>query len=246
MGVIIYNGVSSRVIPIVVENPPDYTMAAKDYDVVHVLGKNGDVLIDNGSYQNVLRSYDIAFGSTMKKNSEMAAAVSEWLHSASGYARLEDSYEPDYYRMAYYQEEGDIENILNHLGRATINFNCMPQRFLKSGEKPIIFSTDTSTSGKLYNPTKFEAFPLLTIKGNGSAIVTINGTDIAIREIGGTIVIDCELGEAYYNSTSKNDMISWGATQAHRFPSLTKGLSNFNLSSGSIATVEVVPRWWTI
>lgn len=241
MGVIIYNGISSRSIPIVVENPPNYVVAAKDYDPVHVLGKNGDVLIDNGSYQNVLRPYDIAFGSMERTHSEMATAVSEWLHSASGYARLEDDYEPDYYRMAYYQEETDIENILNRLGRATINFNCMPQRFLKIGDDPIIFTKP----GQVYNPTRFEALPLLTIRGEGSGVLTIDGTELSITDISDTIIIDCDLGEAYSESEPKNDKIQWENSQYHRFPSLTKGLCEISFS-GDITSVEVVPRWWTI
>lgn len=241
MGVIIYNGISSRSIPIVVENPPNYVVAARDYNPVHVLGKNGDVLIDNGSYQNVLRPYDIAFGSMEKNHSEMATAVSEWLHSASGYARLEDAYEPDYYRMAYYQEEIDIENILNRLGRATINFNCMPQRFLKIGDDPITFTAP----GQFYNPTRFEALPLLTITGEGSGVLTVNETQLTVTDIDGIMVIDCDLGEVYYESTPKNDKIQWADSQPHRFPSLTKGLCELSFSGG-ISSVEVVPRWWTI
>lgn len=241
MGVIIYNGISSRSIPIVVEKPPNYVVAEKDYNPVHVLGKNGDVLIDNDSYQNVLRPYDIAFGSIEKSHSEMATVVSEWLHSASGYARLEDTYEPDYYRMAYYQEETDIENILGRLGRATINFNCMPQRFLKIGDDAITFTEP----GRLYNPTRFEALPLLTIKGESEGILTIDETALTIIDIGDGITIDCDLGEAYFGLIPKNDKIQWENSQSHRFPSLTKGLCEISFSGG-ITSVEVTPRWWTI
>jgi hypothetical protein len=53
--------------------------------------------------------------------------VSAWLHSTSDYARLEDTFEPDIYRLAYYTEETEIENALTEYGRTTILFNCRPR-----------------------------------------------------------------------------------------------------------------------
>lgn len=242
MGTIYWNGRSSSEIPIVVERQPDYVVAERDYEVLHVVGRSGDLLIDNGSYKNVPRPYDIAFGSHEKVHSEMASAVSEWLHSASGYARLEDSYEREYYRMAYYQEEVELENILNHLGRATITFNCMPQRFLKSGEDPIIF---TQKSLQINNPTRFAAKPLINISGPDSVTITVNGVKIFVQSIGGLITLDCDLQEAYSGTISKNGVISWPNSEEHTFPTLKPGLNDISIV-GTITKIEVIPRWWTL
>ncbi len=245
MGEIIWNGVSSRSIPIVIENPPSYMSPERDYDAVHVLGRNGDLLTENNSFKNVECSYDIAFGSYEKVHSEMASAVSEWLRSASGYARLEDTYDIDHFRMAYYQEETDLENVLNHLGRATITFNCMPQRFLKSGETPVIF---TETGSILLNPTSFIALPLITVYGGtGAATLTVNDLTITIKSIGNQMTFDSELGEVYMKTTdipvSKNDQIEWPETIHHAFPSLQKGQNKISFT-GHVTRVEVIPRWW--
>lgn len=119
--------------------------------MTHIPGRNGDVYIDKGSYQNTTRSYDIAVGDSDRSFISMANMVSEWLHSASGYSRLEDSYEPEYYRMAVYKEENNIQNILDHAGRTTIQFDCKPQRFLKLGDIEIYVTTEIV----LRNPTGF-------------------------------------------------------------------------------------------
>ena len=153
MGVVLFNGVSSADYGIQVEHPPEYQTPARDYEVIHIPGRNGDLVIDSGSYQNVSRSYQIAIGDLEKDFTSMANAIAEWLNSASGYARLEDSYEPEYYRMAMFQDEITVENILQHAGRTTINFNCKPQRFLKSGETSLLISAPTT----LYNPTGFHS-----------------------------------------------------------------------------------------
>lgn len=145
MGVIIFNGIPSTDYKIEVEYFPSYEFPTRDYEKIHVPGRNGDVYIDMDSYSNVSRSYDISFA-TLKDNqyTKMATGVSEWLHSTNGYVRLEDSYEPEYYRMAVYIEGSSFDNVLNHGGRSTINFDCKPQRFLKIGDQPIIFPSEVS------------------------------------------------------------------------------------------------------
>lgn len=46
MGVITFNGIASDKLGIQVEHPPGYETPKKDYEIVHVPGRNGDVYID--------------------------------------------------------------------------------------------------------------------------------------------------------------------------------------------------------
>lgn len=237
MGVIIFNGISSKDFSIEVEHFPGYETPQRDYEVVHVPGKNGDVFIDKGSYQNVSRTYEIAIGSYVRDYVDMANSVSEWLRSASGYARLEDSYEPQYYRLAVYEENMELSNILNQAGRATISFNCKPQRFLKIGEKSIRITSGTY----LRNPTRFIALPIITVKGTGSGVLRVGNYTVSISAIGGTIVIDSELQDAYYQTENKNSVV----TLNNGFPKLASGHTEVSFSGG-ITEVEVIPKWWTL
>ena len=53
-----------------------------------------------------------------------------------GYHRLEDSYHPDYYRMAVLDKEISPElGFQNYSGSFDLTFSCMPQQYLKSGER---------------------------------------------------------------------------------------------------------------
>lgn len=241
MGTIFWNGVPSSSVSVVVEEPPNYRAAKRDYETTHIPGRSGDLLVDKDSYRNVTRSYKIAFGSLQKNHSEMAAAVSEWLNSANGYARLEDTYEPEYYRMAFYKDDTDITNILNHLGRVTISFDCMPQRFLKSGERAITF---TDKSFVLRNPTSFTSAPIITVVGKQSGTITVNGLQLLVRSIDDPVTIDCELWEVYSQGISHNAFVSWPNNE-RVFPKLKPGLNEFKLSE-AITKVEVTPRWWVL
>ena len=143
MGIVVFNGISSQDLHIQVQTEPDYDFPEKDYEVTHVPGRNGDIVIDQGSWQNVSRKYNLAMDAVKISYTEVASKLVQWLHSASGYARLEDSYEPDFYRMAMYKDSGSISNIYNKAGQIEVEFTCKPQRYFKSGEVADIFTTST-------------------------------------------------------------------------------------------------------
>lgn len=239
MGIVIFNGVSSQVYHIQVEHPPDYETPEKDYETTHVPGRNGDIYIDTGSYKNVTRTYQIAVGSENGNFTQLANGISNWLHSANGYARLEDTYEPDYYRIASYVEGGTVENILEHAGRITISFDCKPQRFLKLGDEPVEFVD----IGTIWNPTQFQALPTITVRGEGEGVLGVGNYKVMISDIGESITINSDIQDIYNEetNTNKNSLV----TLPSGFPKLDSGDNEISFTGG-IEEVEVVPKWWTL
>ena len=236
MGIIIFNNKSSADCRIQVAYPPGYAYPERDYTITHIPGRNGDVIQDNGCYKNVERTYEVSFDAPNEDFATYANAVSAWLHSTTGYARLEDSYEPNYYRMATYQESNIFENLYNQAGTATIVFECKPQRFLKTGETPV---TITSPVDFLSNPTGFEAYPLIKVSGTFGTLTINDNQTITLSSIDSYTMLDCELQDAYKETTNKNSTVSG------TFPVLKPG-SNTIRWTGSISSVTMKPRWWTI
>ena len=234
MGVIIFNNKSSADCRIQVAHPPGYTYPERDYTITHIPGRNGDIIQDNGCYKNVERTYEVSFDVPNEDFATYANAVSAWLHSTTGYARLEDSYEPNYYRMATYQESNIFENLYNQAGTATIVFECKPQRFLKTGDNIITIQNSLT----IMNPTGFEAYPLFKVTGT-SGVLTVNGNSITFSSIDDFVMLDCELQDAYKENINKNSTISG------TFPVLKTG-SNTISWTGDISSVTMKPRWWTI
>ena len=234
MGVIIFNNKSSADCRIQVAHPPGYAYPERDYTITHIPGRNGDVIQDNGCYKNVERTYEVSFDVPNEDFATYANAVSAWLHSTTGYARLEDSYEPNYYRMATYQESNILENLYNQAGTATIVFECKPQRFLKTGDNTITIQNSLT----IMNPTGFEAYPLFKVTGT-SGVLTVNGNSITFSSIDNFVMLDCELQDAYKKNINKNSTISG------IFPVLKTG-SNTISWTGDITSVTMKPRWWTI
>lgn len=234
MGIIIFNNKSSADCRIQVAHPPGYAYPERDYTVTHIPGRNGDIIQDNGCYKNVERTYEVSFDAPNEDFATYANAVSAWLHSTTGYARLEDSYEPNYYRMATYQESNIFENLYNQAGTATIVFECKPQRFLKTGDNTVAIQNSLT----IMNPTGFEAYPLFKVTGT-SGVLTVNGNSITFASIDDFVMLDCELQDAYKENINKNSTISG------TFPVLKTG-SNTISWTGDISSVTMKPRWWTI
>ena len=170
MGVIIFNGKSSSDYGINVEHYPDYEIPERDYDVVHVPGKNGDIFVDKKSYKNVNRTYVLSSGSDVEHSfTSIMLNIVNWLESGSGYCTLSDTYEPDYYRKAMYNSAATFTNIHDGGARATISFNCKPQRYFHSGDVPVTFTSP----GPLNNPTVFNYKPIITVYGRGYATLRV-------------------------------------------------------------------------
>ena len=236
MGIVIFNGISSNDLHIQVQTEPDYDFPEKDYEVTHVPGRNGDIVIDQGSWQNVSRKYNLAMDAGKISYTEVASKLVQWLHSASGYARLEDSYEPDFYRMAMYKDSGSISNIYNKAGQIEIEFTCKPQRYFKSGEIADIFTTST----EYRNPTDFPAKPLIKIHGSGSGTVKIGAYTVTINDILDGMVVDSEQQDTYKDQTNCNSKVS-----ITEYPKLIAGNNAISISGG-VTSIEIIPRWWTL
>lgn len=244
---ITWNGVASDTIGIRIERAPTIIRPRRKADVISIAGRNGDLVMMQDAWNNYVQPYDIFFGTGEYLSTETAAdAVSAWLHSANGYAYLEDTYEPDIIRRAYYVDEQEIENAITQYGRETIRFNCRPERFLKSGMEALTLSR----SGMIIiNPTAFTSRPLLRIMGNGAGTLTVAGLDnqaysVNISAINSFIILDCEEQDAYATAgTNLNNLVT--ITDGVDFPRLVSGENRITWTGG-ISSVVVVPRWFRI
>lgn len=219
---------------VIVERFPDVHIPSRKQEKVSVPGRNGDLIIEQDAFENVTQRYEIYISAEKPRLPIIARRVVEWL-CVSGYQRLEDSYFLDSYRLASFAGGLEIENILNRFGRATLEFDCKPQRFLHDGEETISFSA----AGILVNPTLFKSAPLITVYGSGSGALVIGDTNISLTGISSFVVLDSDIQDAYKGIENKN------STMTGSFPFLEPG-ANLISFSGGITKIEITPRWWTL
>lgn len=210
---------------------------SRDVTTTQVPGRNGDLVTDNGRYNNLTFEYQcyLRCGNS-REFREKFAGFRAWLASMTGYNRLEDTYNPDEYRMAIISTELAPEMIGSGVQAANfaVSVNAKPQRFLKSGEDAI-----TVTKGAVLHNSGFAALPLITVYGSGAGVLTVGGYSMSISAIDGYVTLDCELQDAFKGSANKNSTVST------MFPVLEPGNSAISWSGG-ITSVSIVPRWWHI
>lgn len=180
---LVFDGESSRDYGIYITGQAVYNAPDRDVEMISIPGRSGSFALDKGRFQNIEVTYPA--GIFADNEADFAQGISDFrnfLCSRNGYVRLTDEYNPGEYRMAVYKSGLEVEPTQLKAGEFEIIFDCMPQRFLTSGEQAI-----TATSGQaITNPTRFEASPMLEVEGYGN--IYINGGLISIsnNEIGET------------------------------------------------------------
>lgn len=213
-----------------------FASAARKYDTVEVPGRNGSLIIAQGGYENVIRTYDVFFHRESAR--EGSARMRSFLTTRTGYKRIEDTLHPDEFVFGCFR--GGLDNTYTEnikYVRYSLSFDCKPQRFLKSGEQTRAFAAD----GVLVNPEETEALPLVCVLGNGT--VTVNGRAVTVTgNADNFTVIDSEIQDAYRHSENRNGYIT---LEDGEFPVLKPGENLVELGAG-IACVEIRPRWWRL
>lgn len=213
-----FNGKSSRDFEVWISGEGTFDAPERDVENISIPGRNGDLHIDNGRYKNMPITYPAFITSAFRHNFD---AFKAYMLAQHGYKRLEDSYNPEYFRLAEYKNAISPKmSTLNRAGSFDIVFDCDPRRFLNSGESVEEFTT----SGTINNPTLYDALPLMRVHGIG--IISVGGTAIHVISNNDYIDIDCDIQEAYKGATSYNDNIKLADGD---FPSLHGGINDVKL-----------------
>ena len=231
-----YKGISSADMGIIITQSPNIGSAERDEEYISVPGKSGDIINDNGRFKNITVSYDVNLLSDERPLDLMARKIKAWLQGETGYFKLTDTYDPNYYRMAAYSGSIDIEDKMRKIGITTLNFNCKPFKYRIDGENDIEITKATT----LYNPEEWESLPYIKIIGTGAVTLHINNNSFYISTIDDYIEINSELQSAYKGNTLQNSKINFAT-----FPTLCPGTNNISWV-GSVSKIIIKARWCCI
>lgn len=238
------DGVDLATFGVYITGTGTYGAPSRKLDTSDIPGRNGAILGIDKSYSNLNVTYPCFVYASLESN---LAALRAFLLSRNGYVKIEDDYHTGEYRMGIY--EGPFNPTIQRKGDAgsfNLVFNCMPQRFLDSGDVPI---TGLRSGGTITNPTLFPSLPVINIvNGYSSCTITANGVSMTIAY--GSIqffsaVIDCETMECYdpATGTSYNDKLT---STDFRFIVLEPGENIITANVGANGDVTFIPRWWTL
>ena len=234
MNFFVYDGKNSQDLGLLISGEKTYNSPSRDVTTVSIPGRSGDLIIDNGRYNNVEISYTVSF---RKDVPEKTRALKAWLLSNAGYRRLEDTYQPEYFRLAAISNATAFEISINRYGTAELIFNCNPFLFSKGGEQTVSIP---ASGGRIYNPEYFESQPIITVYGNGNGVLSVNNINYNLSDIDGYVTINSDVGLVYKRTENKNSTVNF-----IEFPTLQVG-ENIIDWTGGITKVEIIPRWCTL
>lgn len=245
MNHVIFNGTDLTTFGLYVSGDKTFDSPEKNYTKVSIPGRSGDLYIWDGTYKNVKLKYDaILIPPDGKTFSDAAADLRNFLLSVDGYGRIEDDYNPDEYRMGVYSGPISFKPERFIAGKTGLEFNCMPQRWLKSGE----VSIDLYDGIVINNPTSTTAKPIFSgLFSTGQGTVTIIAGDNSMRislNPNERIFVDCETMDCFDDSgTPRNNLIKVD----NEFISLPPGNTQLTIQTGSgFYDLTMTPRWFIL
>ena len=232
----IFNGISSLDYGVYIGGQATFNAPQRDVSKISIPGRNGDLVRDNGRFLNIEVTYSVVI---MDEFREKADEIRAWLKAPTSYVRIEDTYNPDYYRLGICTSSIDFDTLsFNEAGKTKITFDCKPQRFLKDGETFVAYSSDDY----IFNPTRFDSKPLIRVHGTGSGTVSIWNYTATLTGISDYVDIDCDIMDCYKGATNCNDKVSFNS---YGFPTLKSGRSHIAYT-GDVTSVEIMSRYWTV
>lgn len=267
-----FGGVNTANYGIFISGEGVYNSPERDVTMLTVPGRNGQLTIDNGRFENIEVTYPcfVEAGTGATDISARIRAFRNAVGSLTGYQRLEDTYHSDEYREGIFRAGLEITPVVYHTGgEFEITFDCKPQRWLNSGEVPITLTPGQDDSGglglgvEMINPTEFNAAPLFKVYGgHGKIIISCdNGGVWPVYDVdisSGTtytappLYADGEILDAYEidlgSIVSHNADVAFGSAdpsgRVYLMPSSI--YTNWVWVPPSITAVDMIPRWWRI
>lgn len=225
-------GIDSRNYNTYIATSNAFNSAERDVEMVEVPGRNGSLTLSHNRFKNFQAQVNVYIPDNMQRHTGDLAAM---LLSETGYRRYEESIRPELYRLARYAGPFELDVSDRRVAGITLNFDCKPQQFLKSGELSIGFRA----TGVIENPTLYPAKPMIRVYGTGR--ITLNGKTITISAApaAGYTDIDCETMDAYCGTENRNRYVTFGNDTVE----LAAGANTVALNG---VTADITPRWWTI
>lgn len=241
---LIYNGKSLNNLGFAIKTRPIYTVASRNISFQSILGRSGDVIIDNQRYENVEMSYSInsiPHLVTAGSNYELAHALIDWLSPTDGeYKKLCDDWNQGYFCEAICTNISEISNNLFLGLDTTIKFNRKPFWFSQQGQYIKTIDQNNKTY-HFHNPEIYDSEPLIKIYGSGNIDLILNAKYFHLKNVDEYIVIDSETGNATKDGVMHNEVTSFDYPPV--FKSGENSVRFIAMAGATFTKAEIIPRW---
>lgn len=229
MSWLVYKGVHSDAMGVVVTEYPPIMRARERVQTVQVPGRDGDLTRPGRAvYEPIYRACQC-----LLMPGADVLAVAAWL---SGRGDVVFGNEPDYAYEARTTDEIRMEKLLREREHRTFEavFACQPFKKLATTEADIVLTA----SGSVQHPGTAASRPRIKVAGAGDITLMVGTQIMTIAGLTQDIVLDSAVGMAM----DATGTINMCALTGGDFPLLHPG-SNAISWSGNVTKVTITPRW---
>lgn len=236
-----FNGINCETMGLFVERFPERPFPSRKQNIYQIHGRSGDLIVDENAFSNVAQTYEVFIKGGSQGFQAKATAIAYWLLSPNGYAELTDTYDPTIFRKARFTGGVSFLNALNKYGKATISFDCCPQRYPVTEE--VLTGNLGATMTVPNTANLMGGLPLidvLTTFSSPSLTVDTNSLSISIPvfSINQHLYIDFETHTITQNGTAVSATVSgsWNPVES--------GEQIITTSNTSTGTITIKTRRW--
>ena len=236
---LIFNGYQAEDLGFVVVEGSNEILAQEDYELVSVEGRNGDLLINKGTYPNIEKTFTITAIDYIEDEDidRMMTNIRKWFFDIKD-DRLFYTYGNKYNIVKKVVFKEDVRTSFEEFGDFQVTFLCEP--FYYTAEEPIeVVKSDTGdTTSVFMNYGDFESFPYIKIYGSGNIGFYLNGIMIGVKNVTTSVELDTKLLiclDAKGNNKMNDLLVD--------FPTLQRGENVITIPSDqNISKIKIIPR----
>ena len=266
-----FAGSTTKNIPgLLIEGKQIHGLPRRDIERITVPGRNGDVLIDHGSYRNFSVSYRCAVTnydalpalhrlltvgalighSSANADTTEGSATEPHRRWWRGYQLLRDGW-ANWERLAVHSSQISMDEIIaNRVLRFNVSFDCKPQRYFN---RAAVVSRTGAGALAIDRPVgAVSAVPRIEIFGSGTVNLNLDGQTIQLT---GLTLPPQTSGEFRWPSvTIDSEVMVAFRTNAQgirtnidiqQWPQFWRERHNASVT-GTVSRVNIWPRWWAI
>lgn len=229
----IYDGISSQEFGIKIKKGGinNFSSPQRSYETIQIKGRNGDLVIDNGNYENFTIEIECYLDARNSDLNIVSKELKKWLIGELKYKKLIVSTDTNFYYEAICINKIDISEVVKNFGECLIVFSCKPLKKEIFGDSKIILTQ----SNTLYNEG-LASSPYIKVVGSGDITININNQKLILKGVEDYIEVDTELYNCFKGNVNQNNKMY------SNFPVLEEGKNEISFT-GSVTQLEILPRW---
>lgn len=183
-----YKGIRSTDMGLQIDGNLEFSAPRRDVNLVSVAGRDGDLVMDNGRYESVLRTINCRLKTTNENVETLINRIHNWLSTDVGFHDFFWSGDPGFTFKAMVDSPSRAGRTLARLARVALKFRVHPIKYLTSS-----LNERAVTSGdNIANQFLLDAKPIIRVLGTGDIVINFGSQTLDLRDVFQEITIDCE------------------------------------------------------